>query len=72
MQSNFNIDLRDERRNDRQIIWGGKYSIAKMHITIYNILIRSIHYLSMHDVIEMINTSELFQLEILSYLERKY
>ena len=42
LQSNFNIDLRDERRNDRQILRGGKYRIAKMHIAIYNILIRTI------------------------------
>ena len=34
LQSNFNIDLRDERRNDRQILRGGKYRIAKMHIAI--------------------------------------
>ena len=26
--------LRDERRNDRQILRGGKYRIAKMHIAI--------------------------------------
>ena len=41
LQSNFNIDLRDERRNDRQILRGGKYRIAKMHIAI-QYLIRTI------------------------------